>query len=101
MTATTGDAVDIIPSTQADDRPLRPKRCRQRTRASFCAISRTRDAVPSDELSSTKTISQQTFGRAALISDTISVILSRSLNVGTIIDNFGAHLECSSPIWAP
>jgi hypothetical protein len=43
IAATIGDAVDVIFSTQAEARPLRPKRCRHLTRGSVRAISRTND----------------------------------------------------------
>src|SRR6185437_6219612 len=87
ITATNDEAVDIIPSTQADERPLRPKRCKHLTRESFLAISRTKDAVPSDELSATKIISQEIFGSASATAEITVGMLSRSLKVGTIIES--------------
>ena len=91
ITATIGDDVDRTPSTQADDSPLRPKRCRHLTRGSARAMSRTNDAVPSGELSSTKTISQDTFGSASATAAITPAMLSRSLNVGMMMDSSAAR----------
>jgi hypothetical protein len=86
MTAMVGAGAANIPSIQADDRPLRPIRCRQRTRGSARAMVRTSAAVPSGESSSTKMTSQPVAPRVASRRLSNSRTLPRSLKVGTTMD---------------
>ena len=75
------------PSTQADARPRRPMRFRQRTWGMRRATSSTRAAVPSGESSSTNRTSQSMPTRLAASRDTSASTFPASLKVGVTIDN--------------
>src|SRR5262245_33335127 len=86
MTAMVGAEVANIPSMHAEDNPRLPIRCRQRTRGSVRAMSRTSVAVPSGESSSTKMTSHPEAPRVASRRHSNSRTLRDSLKVGTTID---------------
>src|SRR5262249_46619134 len=90
ITATIGDAVDIIPSTQAEERPVGPKRGRHVVGGWVGGMWRTSDGVRSGELSSKKMISQKILGSASATAVITPLILSRSFRVGTMTDSSAA-----------
>ena len=78
-----------MPSIQAVARPRRVILCRQRTRASACAMLRIWSAVPSPKSSSTKITSHLMPVSAAINPSISGAMLSRSLRVGTTTVNSG------------
>ena len=78
LTASTGAAVDSIPSMQADARPRRPTRRIPRIHGRAIASRRTSSAVPSGESSSTKIISNRTPASTRSSREASSATLARS-----------------------
>ena len=90
MTAITGADAESIPSMHADESPRRPIRCSTRTRPSPRAMSRTSDAVPSGESSSTKISSHPSAPRLFSTRRSSSRTLPASLKVGTTTESLRA-----------